>query len=172
MPMINISMNRLKFLLPFLIGTFAYVALSLLFGQNSLNSYKQMEKQKILVSKQTNEIQNINTELNFELKALQNDKAVIAAYARKLDYVSDDEKLVKITGLKPAQTTLYDTGTVLRHTKPFFMEEKYCKMLGLFFFAMSMLIVVLAEINNGNITKNKNDKKFIAGIPVYDLPQI
>ncbi len=165
-------MNRIKFLLPFFVGTFIYVSMSLFFGQNSLNSFKQMEKQKILVSKQTTEIQNINTELQFELKALQNDKAVIAAYARKLDYVSDDEKLVKITGLKPAQTTLYDTGTVLKHNEPVYIDEKYCKMLGLFFFAMCMIITVLVELNKGNLSLKKDDKKFVAGIPVYDLPQV
>ena len=73
-------------------------------------------------------------ELSLELAALQNDKAVIAAYARKLDYVSNDEKLVKITGLKPAQTTLYDTGTVLRHTEPEYLSEDVCKIVSIFIF--------------------------------------
>lgn len=172
LPINYVSMNRLKVLLPFFIGTFVYVTFSLLIGQNSINSYRQMEKQKVLITKQANEIENINTELSFELKALQNDSAVIAAYARKLDYVSNDEKLVKINGLKPAQTTLYDTGTVIKHIDPTFVGEKYCKMLGIFFFVMSALVIFLVEVNRGNFTFKKDEKKFVAGIPVYDLPQV
>lgn len=172
MPINYVYMNRFKILLPFFIGTFVYVFLSLLIGQNSINSYKQMEEQKVLITRQTNDIENINTELSFELKALQNDSAVIAAYARKLDYVSDGEKLVKITGLKPTQTTLYDTGTVMKHEDPSYIGEKYCKMLGIFFFIMSMIITILIEFNRGNISFKKQEKKFIAGIPVYDLPQV
>ena len=90
-------MKRAKYLFIIFFGTLIYVLLSLTVGQNSLYSYTQMEEQKRIVSKKTNEIQNINSELEQELTALKNDKAVIAAYAHKLDYVSDDEKLVKIT---------------------------------------------------------------------------
>ena len=97
-------MNRAKYLSAVFLGTFVYVLLSITFGQNSLRCYSQLEEQKRLISRQTTDIQNINSELSLELTALQSDRAVIAAYARKLDYVSDGEKLVKITGLKPYQT--------------------------------------------------------------------
>ena len=101
-------MNRAKYLAAVFFGTFVYVLLSMTFGQNSLHCYNKMEEQKRLISRQTTDIQNINSELALELTALQNDRAVIASYAHKLDYVSEGEKLVKITGLRPAQTTLYD----------------------------------------------------------------
>lgn len=165
-------MNRAKYLFTVFIGTLVYVLLSMTVGQNSLRCYKNLEDQKRIISKQTSDIQNINSELQLELTALANDKAVIAAYARKLDYVSDDEKLVKITGLKPAQTTLYDTGTVIRHEEPAYLSEKICKMLGLFFFAISFVIMFLYDISAGNIVFNKNKKAVITGIPIYDIQQI
>lgn len=164
-------MKRAKYIFIVFFGTLIYVLLSLTLGQNSLRCYNYMEQQKRYLSKQTNSIQNINSELDLELTALQNDKAVIAAYARKLDYVSNDEKLVKITGLKPAQTTLYDTGTVLRHAEPSYLEEKYCKMIAIFFSFMITVIMFLYDINNGAFS-SKNKNPLVAGIPVYDLPQI
>ena len=68
-------------------------------------------------------IQKIHDELSLECTALEKDKDVIAAYARKLDYVSEGEKLVKITGLKPYEAPLYDTETIIRHAPIAFMSE-------------------------------------------------
>ena len=165
-------MNRTKYLAAIFLGTFVYVLLSLSFGQNSIHCYNQMEEQKRIISKQTSEIQNINSELSLELAALKSDRAVIASYAHKLDYVSDGEKLVKITGLKPAQTTLYDTGTVLRHEDPEFIPEKICKIVGLAFALLFLIVFFLYDISSGNIVIGKNKKPIVTGIPVYDLPQV
>ena len=165
-------MNRTKYLVAIFLGTFVYVLLSVSFGQNSIHCYNQMEEQKRIISKQTSEIQNINSELTLELAALKNDRAVIASYAHKLDYVSDGEKLVKITGLKPAQTTLYDTGTVIRHEDPEFIPEKVCKIVGLGFALLFLIIFFLYDISSGNIVIGKNQQPIVTGIHTYDLPQI
>ncbi len=165
-------MKRAKYLTVVFVGTLVYVILSLSFGQNSLKCYSQMEEQKRIVSKQKAEIQSINSELNLELSALKNDKAVIAAYARKMDYVSDGEQLVKITGLKPYQNALYDTGTVVRHVEPEYVSEKLCKMCGLCAAMFVLLIMLIFDFKKGQIsfTHKKND--FVAGIPVYEVPQV
>ncbi len=165
-------MNRAKYLLVIFIGTLVYVTLSMTVGQNSIKCYRQMEEQKRIVSKRKSDIQNLNTELSLELTALKNDDAVIAAYARKLDYVKEGEKLVKITGLKPLQTLMYDSGTIARHVEPEYVSENLCKISG---FVVALLIFVLLLYGD-----YKKDKKFasrhredyIAGIPVYDIPQV
>lgn len=173
MPINKVIMKRIKYFVPVFICTLVYVVLSITVGKNSLRCYRYLENQKRIISKQTSAIQNINSELNLELTALENDKDVIAAYARKLDYVSEDEKLVKINGLKPAQTTLYDTGSVLRHDECDFVEEKYCKIIGLFFGLLSFIIMFMYDINQENIVfGKKKDKSYVAGIPVYDIPQV
>lgn len=166
-------MNRIKYLTSVFVFTFIYVILSITIGKNSINCYKQLENQKIMISKQTASIQKINSELKLELAALQSDKDVIAAYARKLDYVSDDEKLLKITGLKPAQTTLYDTGTVLRHEKINCVSEKTCKIISLFCGLLTFILIFMYDISKENIVFGKKvNKSYIAGVPIYDLPQI
>ena len=165
-------MKRAKYLTVAFVGTLVYVVMSLCFGQNSLKCYSQMEEQKRIVSKQKAEIQSINTELNLELSALKNDKAVIAAYARKMDYVQDGEQLVKITGLKPYQNTLYDTGTVIRHEEPEYVSEKLCKMCGICAAMLVLLLFLISDFKKGDLALSKQKKDFVAGIPVYNVPQI
>ena len=165
-------MKRAKYLTVVFVGTLVYVVMSLCFGQNSLKCYSQMEEQKRIVSKQKAEIQSINTELTLELSALKNDKAVIAAYARKMDYVSDGEQLVKITGLKPYQNTLYDTGSVIRHVEPSYVSEKLCKMCALCAAMLVLLLMIIYDFKKGNLSFTKQKKEFVAGIPVYNVPQL
>lgn len=165
-------MNRSKYLLAILSATFVYVLLSLTVGQNSISCYKNLEEQKQKISLRTSEIQNINSELTLEYSALLNDKDVIAAYARKLDYVGEGEKLVKINGLKVYQNTLYDTGKILRHNDTVFLSEKYCKIIGILFGIMTFFIMILYDINKGNISFKKKETVKVAGIPIYDLKQI
>jgi len=165
-------MKRAKYLTVLFTGTLVYVVMSLCFGPNSLKCYSQMEEQKRIVSKQKAEIQSINTELTLELSALKNDKAVIAAYARKMDYVSDGEQLVKITGLKPYQNQLYDTGSVVRHVEPDFVSEKLCKMSGLCAAMLVLLVLLITDFKKGELSFKNNKKEFVAGIPVYNVPQV
>ena len=165
-------MKRAKYLTVLFAGTLVYIIMSLSFGQNSLKCYSQMEEQKRIVSKQKAEIQNINTELQLELYALKNDKAVIAAYARKMDYVIDDEKLIKITGLKPYQNQIYDTGKVIRHQEPEYVSEKLCKCCGIVAAFVVLLIMLIFDFKKGEFHILKKKNNLVAGIPVYNLPQI
>ncbi len=166
-------MKRTKYLFVIFAGTLIYVLLSITFGQNSIKCYKYMENQRKLLSVRTNDISNINNELTLELTALKNDKAVIAAYARKLDYLADDEKLVKINGLKFSQNTIYDPGTVLKHTEIGYMSEKLCKLLSLIISIIMLIVFIMYDITVGNITLHENKKtSIVKGIPVYDIPQI
>ena len=165
-------MKRAKYLTVLFAGTLVYILTSLAFGQNSFKCYSQMEEQKRIVSKQKAEIQSINSELQLELTALKSDKAVIAAYARKMDYVSDDEKLVKITGLKPYQNQLYDTGTVIRHQEPEYVSEKLCKASGIAAALFVLLILLIIDFKKGELSFKREQKVPVTGIPVYNLPQM
>lgn len=137
-------MTRIKTLSAVFTGTLVYVLLSIFAGRDGIIVYNQLQKQKRAISRQTALIQKIHDELSLERTALEKDKDVIAAYARKLDYVSEGEKLVKITGLRPHEATLYDTGTVLRRTPIAFMSERTCKACGIAFFALTFVLLTLA----------------------------
>lgn len=159
-------MNHIKFLTAVLLGTCVYTALSLLAGRNGVLVYHQLEEQKREISRQTAAIQKINDELSLEYTALEKDGDVIAAYARKLDYVRPGEKLVKINGLRPSQTTLYDTGTALKRHSMKYMTETACKAAGLAVFALLLLFWYFRGFSR------RSRKNLMKGIPVYDVPQI
>ncbi|MCK9169011.1 MAG: septum formation initiator family protein [Treponema sp.] len=150
--------------------------LSFFVGRDGIWVYRQMQEQKRNISKRTASIQKINDELSLEYTALEKDKDVIAAYARKLDFVKTDEKLVKITGLRPSQTMLYDTGTVLKRNPVKYVSESACKAVGFAFFIVTLILMLLADYNRtGKIsfhTTKKVKEDFIKGVPVYDVPQI
>lgn len=165
-------MKCTKYFFVIIFTTLIYVLLSVGIGQNSLYCYNQLEQEKRKVSVQTSEIENINTELKLEYSALLNDKAVIAAYARKLDYVSPDEKIVKINGLKPSQYSLYDTGSVLKHEAPVYLSESACKIIAFVAGILLLCIFLLIDVSNGKLKFNSNKPKVIKEIPVYDIPQI
>lgn len=165
-------MKRAKYLFTFFIGTLTYVVLSITIGQNSVRCGKFIEDQQKIIINQVAVLESINSELTMEVNALKNDNAVIAAYARKLDYVSEGEKLVKITGLKRSQPPLYDAGTVIKHKEPVFMSEIACKCISLLFGLLTFIIIFLYDLHKGNINFKKTAEPIVTGIPVYDLQQI
>lgn len=165
-------MNHLKVLVSIFIGTFVYVAVAFVAGDNGLLSYSKLEEQKKQITRQTELIQNINNELTLEYTALLGDKDVISAYARKLGYVSNGEKLVKINGMKSSEKSLYDTGTILRHADIECLSEKFCKVAGFGFFVLTLILMILIDINNGSIVISRKKDTVVQGIPVYDLQQI
>lgn len=166
-------MKTVKYLTAVLAGTFIYVLFSVSFGRNGFWAFNQLEEQKRVISAHTQNIQNINDELNLERTAIANDMDVIAAYARKLDYVFPDEKLVKINGLGEVRSSMYESGTVLKHKPVAFVPEWVCKACGLVITGLLFILMFLYDISQGNISfKKKDDVETIQGIPVYDMPQI
>ena len=168
-------MLHVKLLLAACLGTLVYVFMSITFGRDGMWVYRQLESQKKVIAAQTELIQKLNTELVLEHTALLKDRDVIAAYARRLDYVASDEKLVKITGLKPFQRSLYNTGTAIKHTDCEYLSEDICKSAGFLFFAAALVILLMADAVYGARAALKTQserKEFAHGIAVYDMPQV
>lgn len=162
-------MVHIKFLSAAFIGTLVYVSVSVVFGRNGAVVYDHLQTQKKEIAAATEAIQKINAELELEYTALLKDKDVIAAYARRLDYVSAGEKLVKITGMQQFQKTLYDTGTALKRADAYYIPEHICKITGALFFACSFLLMLLIDIA----------QRYPAAAPhvqrqerAYDMPKI
>lgn len=165
-------MKRIKILIAVFITTLSYVLISFVVGKNGILVYKNLLEQKKAIALRTDSIQQINNDLQLEYNALSKDKSVLQAYARKLDYVSDGEKLVKISGLKPYQNTLYDTGTVLKHKDSVYLPESACKIISLVIGFLSFVLMFLFDVNKGNVSFSKKKKTFVEGIPVYEVPQV
>lgn len=166
-------MKRQKYLLAVLAGVASYVLICATCGVNGIWATNQLAEQKRVISSNTQDIENINEELKLEKTAIQNDKDVIAAYARKLGFVSEGEKLVKITGLGVLSDMKYETGTVIKIKEIDFVPEWICKACGVFVFSVIFTVIFLFDLSKGNITfRRKRHYEVVAGIPVYDVSQI
>jgi cell division protein FtsB len=141
-------MSKIEVLTAVFLGTVVYVLISFFGGQDGLWAEQQLEAQKREISLRTAHIASINSELMLEYQALKNDPEVIASYARKLGYVSDGEKLVKINGLPQRSQTVYSTGTVLKRGTVRFIPEWICKLTGMGVFALVMLVFLLRGLKN------------------------
>ncbi len=165
-------MIRCKFIIAACLGTFCYAAVSLVGGRDGLWATRQMQEQRQIISLNTSQIERINEELNIEKKALQEDPDVIAAYARKLGYVSETEKLVKVSGLPNREIRIYEHGSVVLHVESKYIPEWVCKSAGLIAFSFIYVILLLLDFSRGAITVKQPKKGFKlpeSGIRAYEM---
>jgi len=166
-------MKRFRFLAASCAGTLIYVLISLVGGKDGFWAQKQLEQQKMLVSAHTASIQKTTDELKLECLALEKDNDVIAAYARKLGYVGEGEKLVKISGLAAKETQIFDPGTVIKYPPVKYIPEWICKVMGLIVFSLVYVIVILSDYNNGLLTMpSKRKRSEVRGIVSYDVAKM
>ncbi|WP_407427664.1 FtsB family cell division protein [Treponema sp.] len=154
-----------------LAGIAVYVLVSFTCGSDGIWADGQLREQKRNLSARADEIQKINDSLVLEYTALEKDPDVIAGFARKMGYVRDGEKIVKINGLINISENHFETGTPIKSVEPYFLPEWFCKVSGLLMFFVSYLYLIFlgSKIKNAAVKKNKVK---IKGIPVYDLPQV
>lgn len=146
------QMTKFRFLAAAISGTLFYVLTSISCGRNSVWAERQLEEQKRLLSAHTVEIEKINEELSLEKVALEKDMDVVAAYARKLSYIKDGEKLVIISGLAAAENRIYDPGTVQLHEPSKYFPEWFCKSVGLVVFTAVYFILLMFDAGRGLVS--------------------
>ncbi|MBQ9539319.1 MAG: septum formation initiator family protein [Treponema sp.] len=142
-------MGKFRLLAAVISGTVFYVITSISCGRNSVWAERQMEEQRRLLSAHAVEIEKINEELSLEKVALEKDMDVVAAYARKLSYLKDGEKLVIISGLASSENRIYDPGTVLLHDEVKYFPEWFCKCVGLVAFTAVYFILLMFDAGSG-----------------------
>lgn len=161
-----------KFLSAALAGTIIYVLVSFTCGRDGLWAHDQLREQKRILSSRTVEIQKINDSLTLEFTALEKDPDVIAGFARKMGYVRDGEKLVKINGLVNTDEYHFEIGTPVKYIEPYYLPEWFCKVSGILMFFVAFLYVNLKDFKEKKTESRGNEKIKLKGIPVYDLPQV
>ena len=164
-------MKKFRVLSAALAGTFIYVFVSVFAGRDGFLAERQQREQKRILAVRTESIQKTNDSLRLECTALLNDMEVIEGLAKKLGYVSDGDKIVKINGLSLEQERLYDAGTPLKASEPEYLPEWVSKILGVAAFLTVCLHSLYQDIKAG-VFRRKKKTVFMEGIPVYDLPQI
>ena len=153
-----------KILVSVCAGTIVYVVTSFLGGQNGLWAYKQLENQKYQISIHTAELSKLNDELQLEYTALKQDDDVIAAYARRLGYISEGENIVKISGLAPYYTPIYDSGVVVKRTEISFIPEWICKVFGCITGSLVFLLLMLRLSPSVSAARCKGNRPTARGL--------
>lgn len=162
-------MKRFRLLSALLAGTGMYVIISLSGGRDGVLAQLQLQEQKRILSSRTEEIQRINDSLALEYAALEKDADVIAAFARKLGYIKDGEKLVRINGLSSANDFIYDAGRPVKATAPFCLPEWFCKLLGVVAFALVYGLELLCDLRRWLFARRASERK---KEPAYDMLQV
>lgn len=157
-------MTRIKFMIALCIGTLIYTGMSVIGGRNGIMAYQQLYEQNEKLILKTQELQNICDTLKLDYSELQSDKARLEAQARKLGYIYDGEKIIMIHGIAEKQPEMYDTGTVIRLSEITFISEKTCKIMGLAFFAITLMFFVVFDL--------KKKRTTLIQEPEYEVQQI
>ena len=113
-----------------------YVCIGILWGREGLWAYNQLQKQKIILNMSAERLEDINMRLNAEYTALQKDTEIIAAYAKKMGFVRDGERLVKISGISETPAFVYDPGTRVMRPEIIFVPEWIAKSIAFLIFIL------------------------------------
>lgn len=164
-------MKCFRFLFAVFFGTLVYVLISIPMGNNGFFAEKKLKEQKQIISAHTASIENINSELTLEKNALEHDLDVIAAYAKKLGYVSENEKLIKVSGLPSRETHVFNPGTAAYHKETPMLSENFCKIVSLIVMVLVYIIFFIMDINRGAVDFSavKNIFKSTDSVTVYDM---
>lgn len=164
-------MKCFRFLFAAFFGTLVYVLISVPMGNNGFLAEKKLKEQKQIISAHTASIENINSELTLEKNALEHDLDVISAYAKKLGYVSNDEKLIKVSGLPSRETHVFNPGTASYHKETVMLSESFCKIGALSVMVLVYLIFLIMDINRGAVdfSSIKNIFRSSESVTIYDM---
>jgi cell division protein FtsB len=139
-------MTQNKVLLSALMGTLMYVLVSAFFGPDGLWAASQLEEQKQVISANFQKIKQINENLSTELNSLIVDPEVIASYAKKLGYIEENEKIIRLRGLNPPMDYIPETGTPVLIKEVEYVPEWVCKTSGIVMFLFSLLLVSMHSL--------------------------
>jgi cell division protein FtsB len=161
-------MMKLKLLFALCAGTAVYVILSLVAGNDGLMATRQLEVELTAMSVRSARLEALNTALQTETRALQQDPEVIAAYARRLGYAAPGEKLIKVQGRTPTDAILRDPGAVLPRTPVTALSEWVCKLVGICVASLTFVLLLLAGIISSAIAPTYRRQSSSAfGTPAY-----
>lgn len=164
-------MERFRLLAAFFMGTFFYTILSFIGGEDGLWAMNQLRLQKQILSAHTASIEKIHDELSTEALTMEKDLDVISSYAKRLGYVGENEKIVKIKGLPVQESYTFDPGTMIKHVEVKFIPESICKACALCIIVLSYCVLILLDIKNGYISFSIKSRAYSSKTSVYDLPK-
>ena len=147
-------MKKLRFLIPLLISIMVYVGINFIWGQNGIWALKQITQQKLELNNTIEKLESLNKELEMLRIEFSVDKEAIASYAKKIGFVAEGEKIVKISGIAKDLEPVLDCGSLYHITPIDFLPEWAIKVLSLVSFIITYAFIFLRQLSK-KIEENK-----------------
>ncbi len=136
-------MSRFQLLFSASCAVFVYVCISIFVGQHSLWAYSQLQSHKVVLAQHLISLQDVNEQLTIDTHALREDESVLRAYAKKMGFVNDGEKLLKISGFADTPAFVYNAGSKILRPELIFVPDWLAKCIGFFVFLSINVILSL-----------------------------
>jgi cell division protein FtsB len=124
-------MKRFMIILPFFLGTLIYTVTSVCFGPGGIQAMRQLERNRILLAQNLDELYAVQTSLDGEFRNLSADPDTISVYAHELGYVTQGEKLIKLAGFSGGIDRNLTCGEAIKTVPPVYLPEWMCKFMGI-----------------------------------------
>ncbi len=127
-------MSRFHLLFSACCAVFVYVCISVFVGQNGMWAYRQLESHKIVLAQHLISLQEVNEQLTIDTHALRQDEGVLRAYAKKMGFVNEGERLLKISGFADTPAFVYNAGSKILSPEIIYVPDWLAKCIGFFIF--------------------------------------
>jgi cell division protein FtsB len=122
-------MRALKYLIAPWAGVAVYVFLSMTSGAVGLSAFRQLEMERDRQAANLEQLRLINQDLENTRNSLLYDRDTLAVFARELGFAAQDERFVRIVGLKGAYRRPNIPGTVHTARAPEFIPDLSLRIL-------------------------------------------
>lgn len=140
-------MNKLRFLFPLLVSIVVYVGVNFIWGQNGVWALNQIAAQKVELKNAIEKLESLNQELEMMRIEFSIDKGAIGSYAKKIGFISDGEKIVKISGIAKDIEPMLDCGSLYHIKSIDFLPEWAIKVLSLISFLITYAFIFLRQMS-------------------------
>lgn len=104
-----------------------------------------MQEQFEILSLKERQLQKQNDYLKNIKESLLFDDDVVLSYAKKIGFVGENEKIIKINGLKLTNNVPLEVEKPYFKTMPSYIDEKICKISGFVVFLVFSLLSLLKD---------------------------
>ena len=135
-------MATYKYYWPLLTALIIYSILSFFWGRTGIQSIKEMENIRFQLEQNLNELNQINSNLNDNIKSFGSDPERIVIQSRDLSYIKDHEKIL-FMNLSGTAVSQADVGKILHLEIKYDSPESLFKWISFLFFMTGMVLTVL-----------------------------
>ena len=128
---------------PFFVMTLAYTLLSFFFGATGIYAQKKLEEELKNVMKNINMINQKGEELDIMIKNLTSDEQTIKIFAHDLGYISENEKIIKLSPFKHEGLSQVSYGSAVTIQKSAFISDRLCKQFAILMGIISLIVEIL-----------------------------